>query len=63
MINIVINHHGKVAQGGHYTCDVFCNGKEWIRFDDTSVTPVNLDAVLGEEKDRQPYILFYQLDK
>jgi ubiquitin C-terminal hydrolase len=55
---IVVNHHGSVAQGGHYTCDVN-TGEIWQRFDDTSITQVDKQTVLNEQKDRQPYILFY----
>jgi ubiquitin carboxyl-terminal hydrolase 10 len=57
----VVNHHGKKAQGGHYTVDVFCNDTEWYRFDDTDVGKIELDQVLKEESDRQPYLLFYTL--
>lgn len=57
----VVNHHGKKAQGGHYTCDVFCNDSEWYRFDDTNVSKIELEEVLKEESDRQPYLLFYTL--
>ena len=54
----VVYHHGKLAHGGHYTSDVFINDK-WIRFDDDSYSDIEEEIVTSEQKDRQPYMLFY----
>jgi ubiquitin carboxyl-terminal hydrolase 10 len=60
LFNLVVNHHGKFVQGGHYTADI--NQKEtWTRFDDNDVKPVSENIVFGQQSDRQPYILFYRL--
>ncbi|KAF3988758.1 hypothetical protein FT663_03846 [Candidozyma haemuli var. vulneris] len=67
----VIYHHGRNAEGGHYTCDVFRNGmaesssvgdKKWLRIDDTSVEAISSDAVVEtpEANDKSAYILMYQ---
>jgi ubiquitin carboxyl-terminal hydrolase 10 len=56
--NQVVNHHGKFAQGGHYTCDVL-SGDQWLRFDDADVSTVDAETVTGLQKDRQAYMLFY----
>lgn len=67
----VIYHHGRNAEGGHYTCDVYRNGiaetstaseKKWLRIDDTSVEAISSDAVVEtpEAKDKSAYILMYQ---
>ncbi|KAI8900329.1 hypothetical protein BC833DRAFT_582371 [Globomyces pollinis-pini] len=55
----VVNHHGKFAQGGHYTCDISHQSGVWYRFDDSSVTVVEEDLVISQQSDRQPYMLFY----
>lgn len=72
----VVYHHGISAEGGHYTCDVLrkssvfdndaeSSGKsvdnEWIRIDDTAVTFIEKEEVLGtDEPSKSAYILFYQ---
>lgn len=67
----VIYHHGRNAEGGHYTCDVYRNGiaetspsseNQWLRIDDTSVEAISSDAVVEtpEAKDKSAYILMYQ---
>lgn len=67
----VIYHHGRNAEGGHYTCDVYRNGiaesanvgdKKWLRIDDTAVEAITSDAVIEtpEAKDKSAYILMYQ---
>ncbi|ORY46553.1 cysteine proteinase [Rhizoclosmatium globosum] len=43
----VINHHGKTAANGHYTCDVQRQNEEWLQ------------DVLKEMDERQAYMLFY----
>ncbi|KAJ3273510.1 hypothetical protein HDV01_004430 [Terramyces sp. JEL0728] len=55
----IVNHHGNFAQGGHYTCDILRQNKSWYRFDDTNVTDIEEEAVVGQQSDRQPYMLFY----
>ncbi|KAI8618943.1 hypothetical protein BC830DRAFT_1207194 [Chytriomyces sp. MP71] len=55
----VVNHHGKYAEGGHYTCDVYRNNEEWLRMDDESVEKVTGVDVVQEREDRQAYMLFY----
>lgn len=42
----VIYHHGKEANGGHYTADVLRqDGKSWIRLDDTKISKVSPQEV------------------
>ncbi|PVH15243.1 uncharacterized protein CXQ87_003081 [Candidozyma duobushaemuli] len=57
----VIYHHGRNAEGGHYTCDVYRNGiaetstaseKKWLRIDDTSVEAISSDAVVETPRPR-----------
>ncbi|KAJ3305230.1 Ubiquitin carboxyl-terminal hydrolase 10 [Kappamyces sp. JEL0829] len=56
----VVNHHGKFAEGGHYTCDIFHQSTgTWLRMDDTEVQPIEADVVVSKQPDRQPYMLFY----
>ncbi|KAI8617877.1 hypothetical protein BC830DRAFT_1061995, partial [Chytriomyces sp. MP71] len=55
----VVNHHGKYAEGGHYTCDVYRNNDEWLRMDDENVERVTGNDVVEEMEDRQAYMLFY----
>lgn len=57
---LVVNHHGKFAEGGHYTCDIFHQSTgTWLRMDDTEVQPIEADVVVSKQPDRQPYMLFY----
>lgn len=60
----VIYHHGRNAEGGHYTCDVLRSktDKKWLRIDDTAVEAITADAVVGKPaaKDKSAYILMYQ---
>ncbi|XP_027159916.1 ubiquitin carboxyl-terminal hydrolase 24-like [Coffea eugenioides] len=52
-----ITHHGREASKGHYTADAFYpNGRQWLRFDDDSVTAIDTGKVLHD----QAYILFYK---
>ncbi|KAJ3294112.1 hypothetical protein HDU79_011471 [Rhizoclosmatium sp. JEL0117] len=55
----VINHHGKTAANGHYTCDVQRQNEEWLRIDDENVERVRVEDVLKEMDERQAYMLFY----
>ena len=58
--SVVVNHHGKFAQGGHYTADILQKDGSWIRFDDSDFQTVQEKVVLGKQSDRQPYMLFYR---
>ncbi|KAJ3086028.1 hypothetical protein HK102_013590, partial [Quaeritorhiza haematococci] len=49
----VVYHHGKLAAGGHYTCDVRRRSGEWLRIDDTVITPIREEDVMQEKPDRQ----------
>ncbi|RKP28437.1 cysteine proteinase, partial [Metschnikowia bicuspidata] len=60
-LTAVIYHHGRNAEGGHYTCDVFRPGRKWLRIDDTAVEAVDAECVLDmSERDKSAYILMYQ---
>lgn len=60
----VIYHHGRNAEGGHYTCDVLRSktDNKWLRIDDTAVETVTAEAVVGKPaaRDKSAYILMYQ---
>ncbi|KAI8827873.1 cysteine proteinase [Chytriomyces cf. hyalinus JEL632] len=57
----VVNHHGKCAEGGHYTCDVYRKKNEWLHIDDEHVENISeAEAEMTKERDdRQAYMLFY----
>lgn len=57
----VVYHHGRTAQGGHYTCDVRTSSG-WMRIDDTSVAEIEAEQVTTapEENGKSAYILFYE---
>src|ERR1700761_9578317 len=68
----VLYHHGKSADDGHYTVDVFHpNGdsgsrNSWLRIDDKDANAVGHDDVFGghdnmREDGRCAYMLFYCL--
>lgn len=61
----VVYHHGRQAEGGHYTCDVKRDDNRWLRIDDTSVETVDASNVIQEPeaKDKSAYLLFYELKK
>lgn len=47
----VVYHHGRQANGGHYTVDVRRQDDvEWVRLDDTNIRRVGSDDVVGEEE-------------
>lgn len=47
----VVYHHGRQANGGHYTVDVRRQDDvEWIRLDDTNIRRVGSEDVVGEEE-------------
>lgn len=56
----VINHHGGLAAGGHYTCDVMRGDSSWMRVDDTALSMVSPLDVVAEKPDREPYLLWYE---
>ncbi|EGV62612.1 hypothetical protein CANTEDRAFT_115137 [Yamadazyma tenuis ATCC 10573] len=62
----VVYHHGIIAEGGHYTCDVLrpmtvSDSSRWIRIDDTSINNIDEDDVLSNDDDtKNAYLLFYQ---
>ena len=60
----VVYHHGRNAEGGHYTCDVLRNKREkkWLRIDDTAVETITADMVVDvpDARDKSAYILMYQ---
>ncbi|KAJ8904904.1 hypothetical protein NDN08_001418 [Rhodosorus marinus] len=61
----VVTHIGKDMVGGHYTCDVKIGneqgeriaGSEWLHCDDSTISPVNRNAVFNS----QAYLLFYTI--
>ncbi|OLY83431.1 putative ubiquitin carboxyl-terminal hydrolase 3 [Smittium mucronatum] len=59
-LSSVLYHHGELASGGHYTCDVNRRPGEWLRFDDTEIlNDLSLNQVLCEKEDRSSYVLLY----
>uniref|UniRef100_A0A6A7FZQ4 Ubiquitin carboxyl-terminal hydrolase 37-like n=1 Tax=Hirondellea gigas TaxID=1518452 RepID=A0A6A7FZQ4_9CRUS len=56
----IVSHFGWSTNTGHYTCDVLSDvAKEWLHYDDETVTPVTLSTVLGDYRQRNGYIFFY----
>jgi ubiquitin carboxyl-terminal hydrolase 10 len=55
----VIYHHGRSANGGHYTCHVR-HGQVWVSYDDATMMIEPLERVLMEKATWQTaYLLFY----
>ncbi len=55
----VVNHHGKLVEGGHYTCDVLSSNENvWYRMDDETVEDIPESDVLDSLENA--YLLFYQ---
>ena len=53
----VVNHRGEL-QGGHYTAYVLDNQKQWLLFDDETVSVVyNKESIVSTNA----YVLFYKL--
>jgi ubiquitin carboxyl-terminal hydrolase 10 len=59
----VIYHHGRTADGGHYTCHVRQSLKSadtWLHFDDATHNVDLLESVLAQKGNwRNAYLLFY----
>ncbi|TPX38052.1 hypothetical protein SmJEL517_g00063 [Synchytrium microbalum] len=56
----VVYHHGKLAAGGHYTCDVLRAPNQWLNIDDALVQKVHVSEVLREKRDRDVYMLMFR---
>lgn len=57
----VVYHEGKEATKGHYITDVYHTGySSWLRYNDSSVKPVNENEVLNPKTPRVPYLLYYR---
>ena len=60
----VIYHHGKYANGGHYTVDIRRqDGKEWIRLDDTLIRRIRSEDVAHGGSEEDPKILAAALER
>ncbi|XP_065580792.1 ubiquitin carboxyl-terminal hydrolase 37-like [Artemia franciscana] len=59
----VIQHIGTSAHSGHYIAYISSPSEDrWRCYDDTNVTEVSLDHVIGDESSKNAYILFYVQD-
>ena len=60
----VIYHHGKNANGGHYTVDIRRQDeREWIRVDDTMIRRVRSEDVAEGGSEEDPKVLAAALEK
>ena len=60
----VIYHHGKNANGGHYTVDIRRqDGREWIRLDDTVIRRIRSEDVAEAGSEEDPKVLAAALEK
>ncbi|RMZ92203.1 hypothetical protein DV736_g582, partial [Chaetothyriales sp. CBS 134916] len=60
----VIYHHGKNANGGHYTVDIRRqDGKQWIRMDDTLIRRVSSEDVAECGSEEDPKVLAAALER
>ena len=57
-LKAVVFHHGYGLSSGHYTCTAQVDD-QWYDFDDSTVTPTNLDDGRTSER-KSAYILFYE---
>ncbi|RAL45956.1 hypothetical protein DM860_006110 [Cuscuta australis] len=55
MLYAISNHYGSIG-GGHYTASVRQGGDQWYDFDDSHVSPINVDKI----KTSAAYVLFYK---
>lgn len=51
-----VTHHGREPSKGHYTADARYPSRQWLRFDDASVSAIGASKVLHD----QAYVLFYK---
>lgn len=60
----VIYHHGKNANGGHYTVDIRRQDeREWIRLDDTMIRRIRSEDVAEGGSEEDPKVLAAALEK
>ena len=60
----VIYHHGKNANGGHYTVDIRRqDGREWIRMDDTLLRRIRAEEVAEGGSEEDPKVLAAALER
>jgi ubiquitin carboxyl-terminal hydrolase 10 len=60
----VIYHHGKNANGGHYTVDLRRqDGNEWIRLDDTLIRRIRSEDVAEGGSEENPKVLAAALER
>lgn len=60
----VIYHHGKNANGGHYTVDIRRqDGKEWVRLDDTLIRRIRSEDVAEGGSEEDPKVLAAALER
>ncbi|KAI1624383.1 ubiquitin thiolesterase [Exophiala viscosa] len=60
----VIYHHGKNANGGHYTVDIRRqDGREWIRMDDTLLRRIRSEDVAEGGSEEDPKVLAAALER
>jgi len=60
----VIYHHGKNANGGHYTVDIRRqDGREWVRLDDTVIRRIRSEEVAEGGSEEDPKVLAAALDR
>ena len=60
----VIYHHGKNANGGHYTVDIRRqDGREWIRMDDTVLRRIRAEEVAEGGGEEDPKVLAAALER
>ncbi len=60
----VVSHKGRDSSSGHYMGWIRQSGKEWLVFDDDSVSPTDTDTVMtvlkGGGDEHMAYMLFYR---
>lgn len=60
----VIYHHGKNANGGHYTVDIRRqDGREWVRLDDTLIRRIRSEDVAEGGSEEDPKVLAAALER
>jgi hypothetical protein len=68
---LVVYHHGMLAAGGHYTCDVRRQNGDWIRMDDTSIwsisesdaCEIHSTSPFSDDPHSQDYGIYYMNDE